>query len=417
MKYLVPAIYALVLFIVSELIHAQDFFEPGYIVTLENDTIPGQIKNSSPLNNSVSCVFKQDSDGEVIHYKPGEIKRYQFIDNKCFVSKNLTIDNKDTAFFAEILLDGILDLYYVYYDEFYQYLFENEDGEILLLKKDQRLVGRNEEMMEDMQQEYRNIGSLKYMMNDYPEIHPRIENFSFQQKSMVNLVKDYHNGVCTEYECIDFTKKSKRPLMYVLPSIGIAYNTFYFSGNFDYLTEASGRSESSIEFGFTYGINMPLANKRLWLETRLKHSSYNYSFVYNGGVDVDGDYINPDAEGLASTNLYDFKLTQLDIDVVYVLVDKKIEIKPVFSIGLGFISDENSVLYHTIGYSNLRKLTLYKQFAYLGLGLNIDYEISNGIFFRLSSDAAISVSTMSKIATLGDTYLMLSQSFGVGIKF
>jgi len=114
---------------ISILVSAQENYTPGYVITLNKDTLKGKINNRE-WNINPSAIQFQDTTGKTTLFKPDEIAgffvapRDKFI--SCHVSLDLTsfqtqdlIDHKpqkavkDTAVFLMVLVKGKASLYYL----------------------------------------------------------------------------------------------------------------------------------------------------------------------------------------------------------------------------------------------------------------------------------------------------------------
>lgn len=110
------------LFLVSHMISAQNNYSPGYIITLEQDTVHGLIDLRTDKMNARCCVFKQDTDVSPTAYYPGDIWGYRFEDEgKLYISHSIELKHDSVAnqLFFECLFQGMKNLYY----------YENDDNE------------------------------------------------------------------------------------------------------------------------------------------------------------------------------------------------------------------------------------------------------------------------------------------------
>ena len=87
--------YALVLlFLIPSLqLLAQSNVREGYIITLQDDTIHGEIDFRTSAMNMKRCVFRKKGDTSFKTYLPGEISGYRFTSNGIYyVSKEVKTD-------------------------------------------------------------------------------------------------------------------------------------------------------------------------------------------------------------------------------------------------------------------------------------------------------------------------------------
>lgn len=106
---------------------AQNNMREGYVITLQGDTLNGEIDFRTSAMNSAQCVFLKDGSSTYTTYLPGEIKGYRFRNNGIYyVSKEIdTQDNGKELVFAEYVIRGNMNLYQVGEEEM---VLEDEEG-------------------------------------------------------------------------------------------------------------------------------------------------------------------------------------------------------------------------------------------------------------------------------------------------
>src|SRR5690606_9590570 len=82
---------------------AQLDFRPGYVITLQNDPIKGEVNYRSNSKGYKGCVFRQNRS--TTKYDASQIKGYGFINDKAFRSDIIE------GSFVEALVVGELSLY------------------------------------------------------------------------------------------------------------------------------------------------------------------------------------------------------------------------------------------------------------------------------------------------------------------
>lgn len=212
---------------ISLTLFAQKDFKPGYLITNLQDTIYGQISLSSSSSNNRKCVFLSEGEAETI-YSPFEIYGYRIDDLKFYVSKEIEINDKKEKVFLEYLVNGIVNLYY-FNELSIDYYFIEKDNELHPLTNNE-IVTANEFGDEYARNSNQYIGALAYYFKDSPELKAEIGATKFTHKSIISITKDYHNSVCSEYECVEYVKETKRSLV-IEPSIGIAFSRLSFRGS------------------------------------------------------------------------------------------------------------------------------------------------------------------------------------------
>ena len=97
-------------------IKAQSSYDPGYVLTIENDTINGYILNDIDSKLAYKISFKNElSDSTITQYTTNELLGFGFTSGRVF--ERMQIKNKNQAstdssnVFAKKLIDGKIDLY------------------------------------------------------------------------------------------------------------------------------------------------------------------------------------------------------------------------------------------------------------------------------------------------------------------
>ncbi len=102
-------------FIISASLAAQEYEENGYIVTLDNDTIPGFIKPGTDAELSTEISFKRGRNGIIKKYNPRELLGFGFGNGRTYERKKILTTSghgvDSTFFFTKNLVRGKIDLF------------------------------------------------------------------------------------------------------------------------------------------------------------------------------------------------------------------------------------------------------------------------------------------------------------------
>lgn len=236
---------------------AQSNFRPGFIITLKQDTVYGQIDFRTDKMNALRCVFKSKEDTEPVTYLPFEIVGYRFTDDgKYYISRMIKPDEKKEAMpvFLEYLLQGVKSLYY-YEDQDYRELYFIQDGERLVKLDAPELEKMKDEGLLVNGRTDRYVPILQYVFRDCPELTPEIQKTPFSHKGLIKITKEYHNAVCVSNEdCIEFENKtSKRKGVQVLftPYIGVMQYHFL-----------DDEELQKPELSYMAGVSLAITNRR-----------------------------------------------------------------------------------------------------------------------------------------------------------
>ncbi len=191
---------------------SQSAFARGYIIKENNDTIYGLMNRKSYIANSRQCSFKKSAGDSVELFKPDEIKAYRYFSGQYYISKKILLDGDSAQVFLEFLVDGIADLYYLKEWGIEHYYLEKADKGITELSQENRTVYKNLQEFTSTYDKYKGI--LKYVFEDDKSLYRKIDQTPLNVRSMVSLTKDYHNDVCNDYSCIDYSRNLHSVLSY-----------------------------------------------------------------------------------------------------------------------------------------------------------------------------------------------------------
>ena len=256
---------------------AQFNFKQGRIFTAENDTIEGLISDAGSIKNGKVCVFKKDRKSSPLRYYPENLSGYEFTGGKRYVSKKVSNEYGSAYGFAEVLLQGKLNLYYFYKNTYPLYYIQKE-GE--------RLTGlRNEEIYNPtLQYTYPpNWKSYKLgtsifkdtlfaLFQDQPAVLNQLVDVEYTHKSLVNISKEYIHLTCSGSECIRYEKDLAR----ISPEFGIYSGITLSKVQFRDYTIYSELT-TSLPFGLFYMIPLTPVSERLSFQTDLSYSRMNYA--------------------------------------------------------------------------------------------------------------------------------------------
>ena len=218
-------LFCLILMQFFVLNYGQKGYTPGYVVTNEFDTLRGYIKLKTNIENSKSCDFTAGENQIQKNYLPSNIKAYRILNSKYYVSKEIEIDSVKKNVFLEYLVNGIVNLYY-FSDLGNEYYFIEKNGVLTQLSNKTSIVtvkgkggmGEYESNYSKNSNQYKRV--LQFLFQESPEALKEIPGTAFDYKPLIKLTKDYHNSVCKDRSCIDFTKSTNKTL-YLEPYFGI----------------------------------------------------------------------------------------------------------------------------------------------------------------------------------------------------
>jgi hypothetical protein len=236
---------------------AQSKLQPCFIVKNQADTIIGE---GSVSKNQKYCLFKAlDAEKSETIY-PDKIDAIRIINGSNYVSKKIEEPNGDTTmYFLEFLVDGEVDLFTISKAGRYFLMKENGDMLELIYTRDNII---EQEGRKYLVQDKKYLGYLRSFMSDAPELFPEIDKMEIlNQRNLVDLSVDYHNAICEEYPCVDYTKKIPK-ITYKLELLTGAtkHNAYY-----------------SPQYGILVHVWSPLRNEKLYVKAGIIYSEKTYN--------------------------------------------------------------------------------------------------------------------------------------------
>ena len=250
------SIISFLLAIVATATMAQTNPKSGYVITNTGDTIRGVIDFRTNEKLSKQCEFWANGEKEVKVYQPGDIEGFRFDNNgKYFVARRLNVTGTPELYFAEFMVQGKMNLYCVTYKTDEYYFFEREDGEMAELTNrytsymsiDAAVQGTKDIVKEKKRQ----YGKVKMLLQQSKSAVADMDDNNMTRKKLVNVVRDYHNEVCTDgSSCMvyEYNEKTDRVKTHLKAFAGFAY----------YSTEMTDmQSDQDMNFpGSTYEIGV-----------------------------------------------------------------------------------------------------------------------------------------------------------------
>ena len=202
------------LFAVSAIVAmAQTNPKSGYVITNTGDTIRGTIDFRTNEKLSKQCDLWVNNAKTT--YKPGDIEGFRF-DNggKYFVSRRLNVTGNPELYFAEFMVQGKMNLYCVTYNGDEYYFFEREDGEMAELTNRNTsyatIDAANQGTRDIIQEKQKQYGKVKMLLQQSRNAMIEMDDNNMTRKKLVNVVRDYHNDVCTDgSSCIVYEYNEK----------------------------------------------------------------------------------------------------------------------------------------------------------------------------------------------------------------
>jgi hypothetical protein len=325
----------LVLFItITGVLNAQTDFRKGKIIQLNGDTLCGELNFQGDIQNSKLIRFRNHELDSI--FEPFDIRSYYFENGKFYTSKIAIIDADTVKIFAEYLVFGIKDLFFNRSSSSFNYLISVSDSVIHKIPYKVEIV--NVDGVNYQKESKHFIGYLKSYFHDCPSIFSKIDELkSPERKSLVSIIKEYHDITCGEGTCIVYDRKEYPIKIAIEPVYSYFIKNIMKSDN---IVSAVG--------GHLY-LWMPNSSERFYLKTGLHFASQAPYTYYQ--IPLQFEYVYP------------FKV-----------------IKPKFDVGVNAHFVRKSGVLWSAGLSTLVNAGCYVE---LTKWMYLDFDVSTDLFFFL----------------------------------
>lgn len=169
-------------------IPVQAAFYPGYVITIDGDSINGEVDIDAPQDMKHLCRFVPEGSKKTIKYTPEKLIRFGTSDgNRQFISGTVPYFFKKKRIFLEVLQQGRLNLYYTFDGVLNdRYYVNKKEGELIDVMYDW-----DENMVFPLKSDY--IAFLKKAMVDAPELMLDIERMKNPSPSLVSELVGKYN--------------------------------------------------------------------------------------------------------------------------------------------------------------------------------------------------------------------------------
>ncbi|WP_224999361.1 outer membrane beta-barrel protein [Cesiribacter sp. SM1] len=269
------ALIALMALFLSLNAYAQSNYRPGYIITIKGDTVAGFINYKGNKSSAKSCEYKKGLSGDVITYKPFDLKGYGFVNDKFFQSIEIrSTDNNGVSkdqLFVEVLVRGVVSLYR---DPSAFYIAKGDSTLHKLVVREDLEVIDGKKML---RRSTHHIGILTYMMHDCGRLKEKIERIFIEEKDLTKLVEEYNRCISTDYISYKESKPWFRAGFGVTAGYRMSKLTFHSQERaMDLFTKGTYRSQD-LEAGVLLSFLSPRITERLAFQSGVLFCSPQYS--------------------------------------------------------------------------------------------------------------------------------------------
>ncbi len=276
---------------------AQRQFVSCYVVTTENDTIRGKVEYYNQTDNpktikliSASGVERTFSSKEISsagigekRFVPAQVMREVSPIQVAYLSKDPNPKMVHDHVFLEVVYSGLKSLYYHQDNQGHvNFYIESEGKYINLLYK--QYIADSESSSSAIHENNKYLGQLSYYLNDCPSISSKLSDVEYNREDLFKVFAQYS-------KCVDAPISSKNKeitkdrSLFFSAFMGGVFTSVAFDGTstFDFMEDFN--NESSLDYTFGLGVELPLRKRRSkWY---LRNELAYYSFA----VDVENERI------------------------------------------------------------------------------------------------------------------------------
>lgn len=242
-------------------LHAEEQFRAGYLITLQQDTLYGQIGLHASKRNATSCSYRATGGDTVKVYFPTDIAGYGISNpSRCYLSKTIELpeEGKKQVFLEQLPGRGH-NLYYYESAEGNPLFFSQVGGSLVPLDREGYLA------------------ILHLLFKGCPRISLLIDNSPYTRGSFAMIARNHEramNGAaedCMTLEAIEAHYNS-------IPQPAWRY-TFY-AGVIHFPTHSEGSVRHTSNAGFQAGILLSRSNLG---RSKILHFDFDFSFAKASG--------------------------------------------------------------------------------------------------------------------------------------
>ncbi|MFP4090166.1 MAG: hypothetical protein ACLFT3_07650 [Cyclobacteriaceae bacterium] len=268
----------LLLFCSYSVAFAQTDYKDGFIITLQNDTIYGQIDDQFNTTNYRKCNFKTGQG--VREYFPEEILGFGYADDRYFTS------GIREGFFVEVLVKGTLSLYR-FKDIFY---LKEEDGQIHELSSEN--VKKQVDGLEVIKKDDRWKRVVAYVVSDcLQEADQMLANRPLKERSLTSLIISYNECKGVEYEIYKEVKPWTR--LNIGLSAGVTRTAIKMTphtSSFFYLDDQYTSVDPTV--GLVAMLYSPRITDRVIFQMELLYTQAAFSSLIKTNISTSTDYFD-----------------------------------------------------------------------------------------------------------------------------
>jgi hypothetical protein len=262
-------------------VFGQANFMEGRIITLQNDTLFGLIKDGFTPRDSRVCIFKESKNATPVKYYPNDLQSYQIQGGKYYVAKDVTVKGENKRVFTLVLLEGDLNLYHQRDDREISYFIEKDPGELIAL------VNRDREF--ELKSNWGYYGFTSYsdwkipeyrdtlydLFSDSRVVQSQVYSVKYTPKSFLKITKAYVRETCQGSNCISYENQMRS----TRERFGFFTGVFLSKINFE--DSPDSYMKTTVPIGVFYSIPLSFLHDRLSFQNEVIYRWMEYDELYN----------------------------------------------------------------------------------------------------------------------------------------
>lgn len=277
----------LIIFIQLSLsLFSQDRWQQGFVLLNNLDSLLYEIDVLRLEDNATYCVCRDRNKEEII-FPANKIHGILLSSGRKFESKAFKMDSDSITLLVEFVVEGLINVYDFMENGERIYLLDGDGKPIIVARFETKKAEISDASAKDVEvRSYRYIGMLKAFTADAPELHPRINTMSLNEKNLISISRDYHNLKCrTGEKCIVYEKDGIYSMSLLAVSAGIEFRSIHLTNLEDGTVIEFGNSGA---YNFGGVLTLPLYREgiRLDMEAEINYSTSHNLAEFN---ETDGD--------------------------------------------------------------------------------------------------------------------------------
>lgn len=291
-----PIAVGSILFLFFSLAHAQADFRPGFIITLQRDTMEGFVAFQGNKRNSIRCKFKTSLTEKATIYEPSELVAYGFSEGRYYIADSI-IDSKNSSgiVFYETLIAGKATL--LRYNS--RLFIKKEESLPLELKKIDELIVVDGKRGIVTKKDY--VGLLNASFRECSNIVLLVQqtaNLGLLPKKIVPLFEEYNQCVQSEYQIFNVKQPWLRAVVSLAGGLSVSDLQFSAEETFDARFINNSRFNTTLQptFGVQLNVSSPKLDEKFSLSVEawyVRHQFEGYSeYTYFGATNRHNLYVD-----------------------------------------------------------------------------------------------------------------------------